>query len=144
MNRQLKKSIVEHATIFGHRSIARQKHFLEIANELLTLFDRHGKENVLDALSAIEQHELRPKRPCKSFSRLRRLVRSRGDCALDHEEAYLDESSRQVLVSHPYDISSEQMKNIVAFCESNGYQARISARSGYYFGHTVRLEFRKC
>lgn len=144
MNRQLKKSIVKCAPMFGHRSIVSQKRFLGIADDLLALFDRHGKENVLDALSAIEQHELRLKNPCKSFSRLKRLVHRYGDCALDHEEAYCDENGGQVLVSHPYDISSKQMKNIVAFCESNSYQAYVSARSGYYFGRTVRLEFHKC
>lgn len=59
--------------------------------------------------------------------------------AADHCEARRNEHDERFLISHPYHVYLEEMREIIAFCDANNLDCTISGTSCYYPGATVEL-----
>lgn len=53
-----------------------------------------------------------------------------------------DEFIEDLLVSEPYRLSSEDIKDVSAVCEENGWEYKLVGRSAHYPSATLRIEIR--
>lgn len=60
----------------------------------------------------------------------------------DHTELWVN-GAKQTYVSHPYHLTLETMREIVAMCDEHGLECTVDASSWYYPGGTIKLEWTK-
>lgn len=66
---------------------------------------------------------------------------SQFPCA-DHLSEWREGDKTVSVVSQPYSgLGLNSMREIVAFCEANGFQVDVSAASWHFLGHTLRIEY---
>ncbi len=61
---------------------------------------------------------------------------------LDHcsKETY---EKKTALISEPYDLSLEDLKELIKYCEDNNLTATLDGKSSYFPGRTLRLKLMK-
>jgi hypothetical protein len=66
---------------------------------------------------------------------------SQFPCA-DHLSEWRAGDETVSVVSQPYNsLGLESLREIIAFCEANGFQVDVSAASWHFLGHTLRIEY---
>src|SRR5229473_1587524 len=60
------------------------------------------------------------------------------DMGLDHSVLWQQHGKLQYLTSEPYFVTKEQLKHLIAHCDSYGIDFQIDAESCYYPGHAIR------
>jgi hypothetical protein len=67
-------------------------------------------------------------------------------CYLPHSDHpyYLNRNGVPVaLVSEPYNLGQDQIKNIISFCDTNGIDFHIDNEGSWFPGRTLRMVFKK-
>ena len=62
----------------------------------------------------------------------------------DHCSEWQQDGRTKMIVSQPYYLSFDEIKETVAFCEEYGLEAMIEARSSWHFpGTTISVQFKR-
>jgi hypothetical protein len=59
----------------------------------------------------------------------------------DHISEWVKDGKTAKIVSQPYRLSYDDLKELIAFCEAKGLKAEISAQSWHFPGRTLRVDF---
>jgi excisionase family DNA binding protein len=59
----------------------------------------------------------------------------------DHLSEWVQDGKTSKIVSQPYNLSYETLKELVEYCEKRGLRADISAESWHFPGKTIRVDF---
>jgi excisionase family DNA binding protein len=61
----------------------------------------------------------------------------------DHLSEWTKEGSTEKIISQPYSVSYETLKELIIFCEENGLRADFSGLSWHFPGRTIRIDLSK-
>lgn len=63
--------------------------------------------------------------------------------ALDHRTAWRRNGKPCLVISEPYFASKDELRELIAYCDTYGIDFQVDAESMYYPGHAIRILFKK-